>query len=509
MAEEDSTKFLFKKMVELNKDGALDNKFEQERLEREALAITKRNERGLSDWGIGYPLGEDGRYSMIVPQLQDWNILQEKYLKDKPLIFDKQQIWWTWNPKDCCWQQTDETSILLDFDQCIILSDQHNSIQPLTKNIILEALKRAGRKNLEEIKPIEKSWVAFKDCIIDVSNGISYSNNPQSFATNVIQYNIWESDKTDTPTMDKLFKDWVGEKYVQTLYEIIAYSMLSDYPIHRLFCMIGSGRNGKGTFLRILLKFIGAPNSTSVDLESLTNNPFTSSKLYKKLICLVGETNFNTLKNTEMLKRLTGQDPIPAQFKHKGLFDFQNFAKIIIATNSLPQSLDKTGGFYSRWQIIDFPNVFSEKEDVLAEIPEQEYENLARKSILILRKLLENRKFTNEGTLEQRMQRYDDKANPLQKFIRENYEYDSQAYVIGFEFFNDFSYFLKKNGYRELSRIMVTQMLKEEGIESVKERVDFKGEEKQWNVYYGLKLKDKPEPEGINKYINTAEEKQN
>ncbi len=504
MIEEDSTKFLLRRMGELNKDGALDRKFEQERFEREALTITKRNERGLSDWGIGYPLEEDGRYSMIVPQLQDWKMLQEKYLKDKPLLFDNQQIWWAWNPKDCCWQPTDETSILLNFDQSITLSDQHNSIQPLTKNIILEALKRASRKNYDEIKPIEKTWVVFKDTIVDLSQSLAFPNNPKYFATNVIPQNVLNLQSTETPVIDRLFREWVGNKYVPTLYEIIAYSMLSDYPIHRLFCLIGSGRNGKSTFINLLLNFIGNPNSTSVELETLTNNPFTSSKLYKKLICLVGETNFNLLRNTEIIKKLTGQDPIPAQFKHKGLFDFKNFAKIIIATNSLPQSLDKTGGFYSRWQIIDFPNRFSEVKDVLADISEQEYENLARKCILILQKLLVTRKFTNEGTLEQRMQIYEDKANPLQKFIREYYDYNSQEYVIGFEFYNLFSYFLKNNGSRALSRIIVTQMLREEGIEPKKERVDFKGEEKQWVVYWGLKLKNKNQ-EGLNKYINTTE----
>jgi len=492
--EDDITMVMYRKLIELNKDGALDRKFEQDRINKENELIEKRKIRGLSNWGGMWSLTDDGRYSLMTFQLQSYDILRNTFLKDRPLVYDEQQIWWAWNSKDNCWKATDEVTILIEFDHCISISDNHTSIQSFTKNTILEALKRVGRKYHTDLKPIKDTWVAFKDCIVDVSEGVSYKNDPQFFATNVIPYNIWGTDKTDTPTMDRLFKDWVGEKYVQTLYEILAYCMLSDYPIHRLFCLIGSGRNGKSSFIRILLKFIGQNNATSTELESLTNNPFTSSKLYKKLICILGETNFNMLRNTETIKKLTGQDPISAQFKHKPLFDFQNYAKIIIATNSLPQSLDKTYGFYSRWQIIDFPNRFSEAKDVLSEIPEEEYENLARKSIIILRELLKNRKFSNEGSLEQRVQAYEDKSNPLQKFIRENYEFELNEYVIAFKFYDDFSNFLRKNGYRQLSRKIVGQAIRDYGVESKKEWIDYFGEKKQWVVYWGLKSKKEDAP---------------
>ena len=43
-------------------------------------------------------------------------------------------------------------------------------------------------------------------------------------------------DVANTPTMDKLFEEWVGKEYVQTLYEIISYCCYMDYPIHLIFC---------------------------------------------------------------------------------------------------------------------------------------------------------------------------------------------------------------------------------------------------------------------------------
>ena len=93
----------------------------------------------------------------------------------------------------------------------------------------------------------------------------------------------------------------------------------------------------------------------------------------------MGETNFNEMSRTSKLKKLTGGDLIGFEYKNKNPFEAKNYAKILIATNSLPTTSDKTLGFYRRWMIIDFPNQFSEKKDILKDIPEEEYESLALK----------------------------------------------------------------------------------------------------------------------------------
>jgi hypothetical protein len=49
------------------------------------------------------------------------------------------------------------------------------------------------------------------------------------------------------------------------------------------------------------------------------------------------------------------------EFKGKNSSDFHNYAKPIITCNVLPETPDKSGGFYRRWCIVDFPNQFDEK----------------------------------------------------------------------------------------------------------------------------------------------------
>jgi hypothetical protein len=127
-------------------------------------------------------------------------------------------------------------------------------------------------------------WIQFKDKAYDLK-GHYHKVDFKYFFTNPIPWEIGESQ--ETPVIDRLFTEWVGEAYVKTLYEIIAYCCYRAYPIQTLFCLYGSGRNGKSCFLRLLRKFLGDTNVCSTEFDKLMNNRFESFKLYKKLVCLM------------------------------------------------------------------------------------------------------------------------------------------------------------------------------------------------------------------------------
>ncbi|GAH38245.1 unnamed protein product, partial [marine sediment metagenome] len=195
----------------------------------------------------------------------------------------------------------------------------------------LEAFKRAGRDHKPE--PAPNKWVQFKDKAISLKSNKTYNVTYDYFFTNPIP---WELGKnTETPTMDKLIVEWVGEDFKQTAYEIIAYCCYSDYPIHMILCLVGCGRNGKSKFLGLINRFIGKENICSTELDTLLDSRFESFKLFKKLVCTMGETNFGVLSKTSLLKKLTGQDLIGFEYKQKKPFDDYNYAKVIISSNSL------------------------------------------------------------------------------------------------------------------------------------------------------------------------------
>ena len=392
-----------------------------------------------------------------IKSFTDKRNLAEQFIKIQPLYYDGNKIWWIWDEEEFKWKRTDKTNILNAIAHCSV----GNTINSKEKVEILEALEQIGRENNPEEN--KESWIQFKNKIYDIENGEELEASPKYFVTNPIPYALGKEE--ETPIIDELFISWVGEEHKQELYEIIAFCIIPNYFIHRMFCLIGSGANGKSTYLRILEKFIGIENITSSSLNLLMKERFEGSKLLNKLVCLMGETNFNLISNTDYLKKLTGEDLVRCEFKGKDGFDFRNYAKLIMATNSLPPTADKTDGFYRRWKIIDFSNKFKKEKDVLSNIPETEYNNLALKCLNIVRKLWIDRKFTNDGDFEKRKLRYEDKSNPLNKFIKENYIRDVNKDILFNDFFDNFIIYLEERGARILSSPAVSKQLKNEGFE--------------------------------------------
>lgn len=209
----------------------------------------------------------------------------------------------------------------------------------------------------------------------------------------------------------------------------------------------------------------------------------------------MGETNFTELKKTSILKKLSGGDLIGFEYKNKTPFDDHNYAKLIIATNNLPSTTDKTDGFYRRWKIVDFPQKFTEKKDILAEIPEEEYENLSCKCIPILRDLLIKREFTNEGTIQERAQKYEEKSNPLDKFLKDKTEEDcsENGYIFKYDFKDKLWDWCKQNNFRKISETEIGRKMKSLGYASGKIQTEWyenEKERKRYNAWLGIKWKE-------------------
>jgi putative DNA primase/helicase len=198
------------------------------------------------------------------------------------------------------------------------------------------------------------------------------------------------------------------------------------------------------------------------------------------------------MNKTSMLKKLSGGDLIGFEYKGKDPFDDINYAKLIIATNNLPATTDKTMGFYRRWMIIDFPNQFSEAKDILKDIPEEEYSYLGLKCCILLKELLEKRGFDNEGSIEDRMKKYEEKSNFLDKFIKEFTEEGLDDYITCADLYKKFSAWCKENRHREMSETSVGMHMKKMGYEQERKRFEWMNDGKggQARVWIGLKWKD-------------------
>ena len=410
----------------------------------------------------------------------------EIFNQAQPVFYDKNGLWWLWNPLKFYWEIVDDVDILNMIEQ----ATGQDIITPKNRTLILNSLKQECRKRVPE--PIKPTWIQFKNKIVDIINGNQFDATPKYFVTNPIPHELHPDNFTETPTIDKIFEEWVGEDYVQTLYEIISYCLMPSYPIHRIFCFIGGGLNGKSKFLELLRKFVGENNCCSTELDSLLHSRFEVTRLHKRLVCQMGETNFNEMSKTSMLKKLSGGDLIGLEYKNKNPFEEINYAKILISTNNLPTTTDKTIGFYRRWLIIDFPNRFSEKKDILEDIPEEEYNSLALKCTFILKDLLDKRSFHKEGSIEDRIEKYESKSNFLEEFLRLFTESGGDCFITKADFYKKFKSWCKEKRHREMSETSVGLQMKKSGIESQRRYFQwlFDGKGGQLRCWESIKWKE-------------------
>jgi len=411
--------------------------------------------------------------------------LAKQILEYIPLFYDDACMWWKWNHIKFRWDIVDEIDVL----NHVSFASYANTINAKERGEILQALKQVSRHKKPKDAPL--SWIQFGDEVIDIETGDRFKATNEYFLTNPLPYKLGEVE--DTPTIDKIFKEWVGKDKVQLLKEIMAYCMLRDYPIHRIFCFLGAGLNGKSCFLNLVRMFVGEDNVSSTELDTLLNSRFEITKLHKKLVCQMGETNFSEMSKTSILKKISGNDLLGFEYKNKKPFDEKNYAKILIATNNLPATTDKTDGFYRRWISIDFPNRFSEKVDILATIPEEEYNNLSLQLVGVLIELLNKREFTNEGTIEDRRKDFEDRSNPLEKFMKEYIIEDTNEHIWKWEFEKRLNEWCKENRFREISSVAIGKKMKEMQIGQKLISAGMFGESKQWRAWVGLKWKNKVE----------------
>ena len=210
---------------------------------------------------------------------------------------------------------------------------------------------------------------------------------------------------------------------VETVKAFIGYALAGSHKDFQHYMILyGNGGEGKSTFLGKITEIIGKSNVSDVSLDDLSDQEaakFTTSKLYHKAANIFADISPKFMKQTNIIKVLTGGDTITAQFKHKDPFEFRNEAKMIFSANELPAFKDFTDGFKRRPIIVTFHPIknFNKKfnnEGFKREIPAFAYECL-----LAYRKALEANKFPQTEFMRQQKQDWIDANDNIGNWIKD------------------------------------------------------------------------------------------
>lgn len=200
--------------------------------------------------------------------------------------------------------------------------------------------------------------------IVDLRTGAIAPCTPEQNLT--MSTKCTPSDHADCPRWKAFLQEiFCGdEDLVRFIQKAVGYSLTGSTAEQCVFFLLGSGSNGKSTFVE-LLRYLFDSYATNVQAESIMMRGKSSGSASSDIARLAG-TRFVTSAepsegmriNEGLLKQLSGEDVVTARKLYGNEFDFTPHFKLWMSTNHKPIIRGTDNGIWRRIRIIPFDACF-------------------------------------------------------------------------------------------------------------------------------------------------------
>ena len=174
------------------------------------------------------------------------------------------------------------------------------------------------------------------------------------------QLPVTYNPQADCPLFNKFVGEMLSREHGLLLEELFGYCLYRKYAFKKAFIFVGEADTGKSTMLKVLDAFIGKPNISGVDLQTLGHNRFAAAALYQKLLNYFDDLEAEHLESVAQIKIACGGGEMSAERKFGEMFMFHNFAKLVFSCNTVPEPKSDRNltddAFFGRWCILPFNN---------------------------------------------------------------------------------------------------------------------------------------------------------
>lgn len=276
----------------------------------------------------------------------------------------------------------------------------------------------------ENTKSEDAHLIAFENGLYDLVEDELIEFTPEHIITNKIHWNYNPDAYSEIAdkTLDKI--SCYDTQVRALLEEAIGYCFYRRNELGKAFILIGDRHNGKSTYLSMLQTLLGDENIASLDLKELGDR-FKTAEMFGKLANIGDDISDEFIANAAMFKKLVTGDRVSAERKGQNPFEFNNYCKFLFSANNIPRIKDKTGAVLRRLIVIPFDAVFTKNDPdfdpyIKYKLKSNEvFEYLIQLGIAGLKRVLENRDFTNSDRVDKEMREYEEGNNPILGFIRE------------------------------------------------------------------------------------------
>lgn len=154
--------------------------------------------------------------------------------------------------------------------------------------------------------------------------------------------------------------EWTsGKEEAESLLSHLATMLAPGWSAVKYVLLLGEGRNGKGTLIKMLSGLLGEENISHVTRQHMAENNPVVTELNGKLLNLIYDGQAEYLKDTGTEKSLVAGEPVPIRKLYESHVTIvQTNALYVEALNNEPKSKDKSPALQKRLVRFHFPNVY-------------------------------------------------------------------------------------------------------------------------------------------------------
>lgn len=206
---------------------------------------------------------------------------------------------------------------------------------------------------------------AFRGCLVNICTGETMINDGRYFILSNL--NCVFDQYSDCPEFEKFVCSVSGgdSNLIELIWQMIGYILSNDMGAKCFFTFIGPKDTGKTLLAKVIAEFFPKKLISGLDISDFGQQFALSELLGKRInLCLDLTDEIIPVRSVGKIKSITGGDLVRGEQKFKQGVLFENYAKLIFASNHPLRTGKNDDAFFERQVIVPFSHpVPKEKQD--------------------------------------------------------------------------------------------------------------------------------------------------
>jgi len=316
------------------------------------------------------------------------------------------------------------------------------------KNEVVNQIKDLSYINHKEIED-NRDLIPLSNGVYSITEGKLIGYKPENYFFTKLSVNYREG--ADCPKHKKFFDEILDSDDVVTMQELLGFSLYRKNFIKKAFIFTGEKNTGKSTLIKVISNLFGKENFCGVSLQKLAQDKFSLANLHNKHLNIYDDLDAKGINDTGIFKIATGGGLCSGERKFGEEFQFVSYAKNIFACNKIPDVKEvDDDAYFDRWLIINFSAEIKKVNPFLDEelASEEELSGLFNWAVEGLKRLLDQKKFTNTISSEKTKEVMLKGANSIAGFVVDCLKEGESDFILGEDMYTEYRKYCQFNNFQ-------------------------------------------------------------